>query len=334
MADAEFDDFEGSFGAPFRPARVQRLVNLAGAATSVALVLGLAVWGYKVAVRDVTGIPVVRALEGPMRVAPIEPGGDVAAHQGLSVNAVAAVGTALPPPDRLVLAPRPVELSLEDAPGLTGQAPLVEAPTPVVTDAAPLIAATEPEPGETTPQADATALALAEALAEGVEPFSEIPEPLTEASAPPEIIAPLAAEAEEVAEEAEAAPSEPAPPGAVTRSPRPQARPATEGRPVMLAELSAPAVTEVDAATLASGTRLVQLGAFDDAEAARAEWNKLGTQFAGLLEGKSRVVQSAQSGGRTFFRLRAHGFEDEADARRFCSALLAENAACIPVAVR
>ena len=46
------------------------------------------------------------------------------------------------------------------------------------------------------------------------------------------------------------------------------------------------------------------------------------------------VVQSAQSGGRTFYRLRAHGFAGEDDARRFCAALLAENAACIPVAQR
>jgi hypothetical protein len=53
-----------------------------------------------------------------------------------------------------------------------------------------------------------------------------------------------------------------------------------------------------------------------------------------LLTGKTRIVQAAQSGGRTFYRLRAMGFADEADSRRFCSALVAERAACIPVAVR
>ncbi|MDZ4134747.1 MAG: SPOR domain-containing protein, partial [Paracoccaceae bacterium] len=94
------------------------------------------------------------------------------------------------------------------------------------------------------------------------------------------------------------------------------------------------AVTEMDPATLTIGTRLVQLGAYDDVATARKEWDKLAGQFGELLSGKARVVQSAQSGGRTFFRLRAHGFADEDDARRFCSALLAENAACIPVAVR
>jgi hypothetical protein len=52
------------------------------------------------------------------------------------------------------------------------------------------------------------------------------------------------------------------------------------------------------------------------------------------LIGKTRIIQAAQSSGRTFYRLRAEGFTDEADQRRFCSALVAEQAACIPVTVR
>ncbi|MDZ4093403.1 MAG: SPOR domain-containing protein, partial [Paracoccaceae bacterium] len=127
MADVEFEDFEGGFDTPYgpgRPERVARLINLAGALTSVALILGVGVWGYKIAVRDVTGIPVVRALDGPMRIAPETPGGDIAAHQGLSVNRVAAEGLAAPVPDRLVLAPRPVDLALEDIAGLAAEAPV------------------------------------------------------------------------------------------------------------------------------------------------------------------------------------------------------------------
>ena len=69
-------------------------------------------------------------------------------------------------------------------------------------------------------------------------------------------------------------------------------------------------------------------------EAARADWARLTTRFGDLMAGKAMVVQSAQSGGRAFYRLRAQGFENEDDARRFCAALLAENAACIPVAHR
>ena len=91
---------------------------------------------------------------------------------------------------------------------------------------------------------------------------------------------------------------------------------------------------EVDVASLPAGTRLVQLGAFDNEDQARGEWDRLAARFGDLMVGKSRVVQSAQSGGRTFYRLRAHGFDGEDDARRFCSALVAENAECIPVALR
>ena len=53
-----------------------------------------------------------------------------------------------------------------------------------------------------------------------------------------------------------------------------------------------------------------------------------------MLKGKSRVVQQVQSGGRTFYRLRAMGFVGLGDTRRFCSAMLAEGVDCIPVQVR
>ena len=87
-------------------------------------------------------------------------------------------------------------------------------------------------------------------------------------------------------------------------------------------------------APLPVGTRLVQLGAFETAEIAQSEWGRLSGRFDDFFFGKSPVIQEAQSGGRTFYRLRAEGFEDLSDARRFCAALVAENAACIPVVVR
>jgi hypothetical protein len=129
---------------------------------------------------------------------------------------------------------------------------------------------------------------------------------------------------------------EPAPTDTIQRSPRPLARPSEM---VVLAAAGAPApaptvARTADPASITPGTRLVQLGAFDDEAGAIAEWNRLTAQFGGLIADKSRVLQAAQSGGRSFVRLRAVGFADDADARRFCAALLAENAACIPVAQR
>ena len=126
---------------------MQWMVNAAGAITSIALVLGVGIWGYKLAVRDVSGIPVVRAMEGPMRVAPQEPGGEVAAHTGLSVNEVAAEGSAAQLPDQMVLAPRPIDLSAEDQPV---EAAAIAPPAQTAATAT-LVSAT---PDQTVPQVD------------------------------------------------------------------------------------------------------------------------------------------------------------------------------------
>jgi hypothetical protein len=330
MADVDFDDFDGAHhggwqGVAAGQGGLSRIVHLAGAACSIALVVGLGWWGYKLAVRDVTGIPVVRALEGPMRVAPENPGGTIADHQGLAVNSVAAIGTAAPPPDRLVLAPRPVELTYEDTPGLAAagtpapqtqviaasaaiQPPAASGPAPLV-DAA---VAPAPQDQNTGPDPDAVAQALAEALA---APLDDSTAEAMEASAEP----------------------------AGTLSQRPRARPSSlaGGAPAPAAvetvSLADPAsstpvaLSEVDPAMIPAGTRLVQLGAFDSADQARAEWVKLANVFGPVLDGKALVVQAAESGGRTFFRLRAHGFADEAEARGFCTTLLEQNTSCIPV---
>ncbi|MEP5004133.1 MAG: SPOR domain-containing protein, partial [Paracoccaceae bacterium] len=119
---------------------------------------------------------------------------------------------------------------------------------------------------------------------------------------------------------------------------RPQIRP--RGKPqaavirVAAAATVAQGTNEVDASTLPVGTRLVQLGAYDSTAIAREQWDRLNASFGDYLTGKDRVIQQAKSGGRIFYRLRAMGFSDLSDARRFCSALVAEGADCIPVVIR
>lgn len=315
MADVDFDDFDAGYGAPMvRPLRFGRFITIGGAVGSVALVIGMGLWGYDVAVRDARGVPVIRAAEGPMRIAPENPGGEVADHQGLSVNAVAALGVAAPPPERLLLAPRPIELTDEDQPILSATPLLAEnearapvaagtlgsvglaAPAPVIPQGAvsvsapPPVAAIAPETAP-DPQQDAVEMALAEALSGG-------------------------------ADETEIAALAPVPQDDTTR---PRARPVDPAAP-----LAAPAA-ELDPATLAQGTRLVQLGAFDTPEEARAEWARLLSANPDLLMGKALVVQSASSGGRDFFRLRVAGFASEDETRGVCSELLKRDATCIPV---
>lgn len=317
MADMNFERLIGNrrTSGDGGAARSQSLINLSGAAVSVALVVGLAVWGYKLAVRDVSGIPVVLALQGPMRIAPANPGGTVADNQGLAVNTIAAEGIAAAPAERLVLAPQPVELALEDAPGLSSLTAV--APEDQLDDIL-VDAATTPAAAAASDAVDQTAidLALAAALSEGGDIPLEEP-PLTDAVA--------ATDAS----------------GSVIRSPRPLARPSPlSGVPATTAEVAdvqdvvSVASPEMRPEEVQVGTRLVQLGAFDTADGARAEWTRLQGRFGDLMAGKAIIVQPAESGGQTFFRLRAFGFSDEDDARRFCSALLSEDTACIPVAHR
>ena len=88
------------------------------------------------------------------------------------------------------------------------------------------------------------------------------------------------------------------------------------------------------AASLPAGTRLAQLGAYESAAVARSEWDRIHGQFEDYLDGKERVIQKAESGGRIFYRLRAMGFADLSDARRVCATLIAGKADCIPVTTR
>lgn len=301
------------------------VVNWIGALLSVGLVVGLAVWAWQLTVRDVSGVPVIRALEGPMRVAPENPGGSVADHQGLAVNRITEGAEAAPAADRIVLAPAPLDLEEIDL------------------SSASL-------PAEMTPAAEGTGeetLALIDRLLEDATPLAPVAEPraAAEAENPVEaaVAVAMAASPRPVIEVI------PATIPGVSRSLRPLSRPEEIVRVASLdpsapvaaaAAAAAPArpaaasVTELDPAALPEGTRLVQLGAFDDAETAREEWARLSRLYPDFFLDKDRVIQRAVSGGRAFFRLRAHGFDDLSDARRFCTALNAQGAPCIPVTVR
>jgi hypothetical protein len=315
MADTRFD-YDGDFGTSGgMAARSARIAGLTGAATSVALVLGLGYWGYHLAIRDMTGIPIVRSMEGPMRTAPDDPGGMITSHQGLSVNAVAEDGATAALADRLLLAPAPIGLTDGDE---TGSAVGLVADISARGSNMPGLAlgpiADDPaaDPAQVVSfDADTDIAALADALSEGAVPLSAGLD-ITLRSEPVVSM----------------------PKGVMAQSPRPRARPTAVLGDASLVVARADATAEISGDTLASGTRLVQLGAFDSEDVARSEWDRLSGKFGELMNGKTRIVQSAQSGGRTFYRLRAVGFNDEADSRRFCAALVAERAACIPVAVR
>ena len=299
--------YDEGFAPENGASRAGILVNYAGAALSLALIVGVSFWGYKLIMRDVSGIPVVRAMEGDMRVLPDNPGGDVALHTGLAVNEVAALGEAGGPEDRLVLAPFTAGLAQED---LEAQ-PIAETaeviPASVTVDAPLAEAAAETEVALTTDDI----LALADQVAAGTEPFAQ--------TAPEIEVIPASV------------------PG-VSLSLRPQIRPAS----LRVAPVAAPAPAATEASnsevavsttTFPSGTNLVQLGAFTSPALAASEWERLQDQFGGLMANRFRVIQVSNQATNTWYRLRASGFEDRADAKRFCAALEAEGADCISVVV-
>lgn len=331
-------------------ARAGTLTRLTGAAVSLGLIAGMGVWGYRLAVRDATGIPVVRAMSGPMREAPSNPGGALSVNTGLSVNAVVAVGEAEGPEDTLLLAPTAPDLTEEDM--LT--MPTAEAgevvPEGVGIDegiAAEVTARTivpdedgalaEAPAADDTPMTADEMLAFADRISDGVAPMTDLAEGPVATDPDSAVAAALAAVTAEIAAGADAGLPEtvPATGAAVASALRPPSRPGTPSAVTRLSAQTAPVQdVTVSTDTIPVGTVLVQLGAFDSAAVAGEEWQALGARFAEFMTGRERVVQTATSGGRAFYRLRAMGFTDIADARRFCSALVAEDAACIPVVVQ
>jgi hypothetical protein len=305
--------YSGGASSPMTSANsLNNITNMVAAGLSMALIVGVGVWGYKLMVRDVTGLPVVQAISGEMRVLPDNPGGELALNQGLAVNEVAAAGTAAAPTDTLVLAPKPVALAVEDTPISAQVVAPVQQPASLdfLAPIADLDGLVSSQTATDTPEAG-TVEDLIRQLTQSADPISNV--------------SGATVVTDETAIQA----------AGLRRSLRPSLRP--DSAPSVVIPVSAPAkatVTDVNPTSVPSGTRLVQLGAFDSAEVARSQWDKIEGRFGDFLQGKSRIVQKANSGGRTFYRLRAMGFSDLSDARRFCSALLAENADCIPVVTR
>jgi hypothetical protein len=310
MRDLYSDDYESVAGdAPdrFFPDSLRRL---AGATVFLALITTMAFWSWRLGTRDAAEVPIIRAMEGPARVQPEDPGGLEAAHQGLEVNSVLAGQPAPLPREALPPAPTPVALAEEDGPQgeliLAAPARLVEETlqagddlrmpaqeeVPEATEIAP---APEfaPQPAlDTAPPTELAALSEPVAAATGLRPRGR-PANLAVARAPSD----------------------------VPRAPAPASAPAPE-----------PAAREVSG--LAPGTRLVQLGAYDSEDLTRAAWSQLVARNGDLLGGKSLFVERTTANARVFYRLRVAGFENTEATRVMCEELRARGIDCIPVTLQ
>ncbi len=339
MADVEFSHDMGAYGRdagayaqqPVGQNSLTTMTNVAGALVSLALIAGVGVWGYKLMVRDVSGIPIVRAAEGEMRVRPEDPGGLLAEHQGLAVNEIAANGQAAGPVDQVTLAPPTVLLEAEDQP--IAASPVISSVTAPSADSTPAIQpetveATAPSLDDEVPQNEIDSL-VAELMADTAP---RVTADGTKVVGARTVAADAAAE---ISPTPAVLVTEAAAPAGLAQSVRPKLRPANGAALARPASFTPTRETaEIDPSAIPSGTRLAQLGAYDSPDVARAEWARMQTRFGDILQDKSRVIEEAQSSGRTFYRLRAMGFVDLSDTRRFCSAVKAEGVDCIPVQTR
>ena len=350
-------------GIPPLTTRLARLTHYLGALASVALMIGLMVWGWQLISRDVTGIPVIHALVGEARSTPEDPGGELTSYTGYAVNNVAE-GVESVPVDQVAVVSSEALLTEEDVAmgrmGAEAREPTQQSEVPLSFDGEPIAPLSDSEMRELA-EAESKAAAAHAAAQNAVASADIVDAPASEGpinevvtdenGVPAQAAAITAALAEAHAQQAtgvlatstrparrprttSAAETAPASTRVATAETAPAAAPvpAPVARPV---EASAPAPEAQPAtAVAAAGGPVVQLGAFDSNAIAESEWNRLSGKFGSLFSGKGQVIQEHASNGRTYWRLRVAGFDDTSDARNFCAEMKAGGTDCIALATQ
>lgn len=264
---------------------------------SLGLIIGIVVWSWRLGARDPMELPVIKAMEGPSRIQPADPGGTQAENQGLEVNGVLANNTEPPVSDEVALAPQPASLTEEDAP--QGVLNAGEAPA------------------SATSENDSVA-----SLISGLDENATIG---MVATAPP-------AEAQPVLPPTDLSALRPQPRPENLNTQIASVAPTDE----VFSEVEPEAVAETASSGPAvnPGDYLIQLGAFDTQEIAETQWQQVLESNGDLLGGKEHLIQETTSGGRVFYRLRVVGFAGKDESRALCSALQPREVPCIPVTAR
>ena len=238
--------------------------------------------------------PVLTAANGPERVAPQDGGGNVP-YQGFKIYEQPA------PPDDSAEAPaaaaaKPAPVAVTPAPPppvVKAEAPPTPKPAPAKIEPAPV----KPAPAKTETPPKSVAALIQQANSEPVKPA---PAP----KAPPPAAKPAPAPAQ-----ATGAPRSLTPPQQVAAN--------------APAKLAAPAAA-------ASGSYMLQIGAFKSQAEAAAAWKTYQGKHAALLSGYSDNVQQADLGEKgTWYRLRIGGFADKEVATALCDRLKADGGACM-----
>lgn len=295
--------------------------RLAGAAVFVGLVATLGIWSYRLGTRDATEVPIIKAM-APARVEPAEPGGLQAAHQGLELSGVLAGKPTVVAASTPAARPAPKALATEDAPQgeLVAAAPAALAEQVRQRGDAPLTDEEEqdvlgengsdviasPDDGAPPDADDTTEMAALTPALAGPRPMNR---PAGLKVVRPAKTTPVA--------------SKPATPAAATLVSASVPAAAT-ARPTAAKEVT----------SVKSGTRLVQLGAFDSDALTRQAWAQLVAHNSDLLASKSLYVERTTANARVFYRLRVAGFQTADQTRQMCESLRARGIDCIPVTLQ
>ena len=315
---------------------MSRFLNLLAALVSFGAFAALVLWGITLSTLDPSDIPVIKKAEGPARVAPDDPGGEVAGSQGLAVNVVQSRGEAAATSDQVTLAPRANPLQAEDVAGVDIENRLPEADAAssdlseiegqIVKDmeaAADNVVTRASDLNEDLKAADATAMAKAKALfgiTESQEKNIELAALQVEADGATKV---------QITKNDATAP--------VKKGIRPKRRPenlvATTAKKPEAEEAKEEVVAAVVEATPSgkpkAGTPVIQLGAYLSQKIADEEWAKLSKAHSDLLGKTTAYNTKIEANGKTYTRLRVHGFASEAEAKALCVALKARKTDCL-----
>ena len=292
MANATYEAVTGTDRTNLVP-----YVNIVGSVISLAVFVGIFGWGMQTILRDSSGVPVVRALDGPVRIAPEVPGGVLASHQGLTVNEVSSSQIHVALADRLQLAPRPINLMAEDQPMVILLADSAEKPSLKlvslenlgVTDNIPTI--------NETPKGSGEVLSSGTPIIPNVSDYRMTG--LTNVAA------------------------------SIGSAPAISLRPRVRSTVIVLQQSLAQILASPQ--VILQGAPMAQLGAFGSRKMAMQAWTSLSQRHGDYLVGKQHVILEATVGGTIIYRLRVHGFASLEDSRRICTALISQNAECYSV---
>jgi hypothetical protein len=90
-------------------------------------------------------------------------------------------------------------------------------------------------------------------------------------------------------------------------------------------------IIEINEVGLKSGANLVQLGFYSTKQEARKAWSDLMINNSSIFKNKKRIIQNANIGGNSSYRLTVIGFSSLGESRNFCLLFREVLQTCLPM---